>query len=68
MHDFDGHASPIQPEALERNFGIKTLTGMDSFSEQLISFHVKGCKASAEDLIYRYHSLLNTSSFNYRVD
>jgi hypothetical protein len=64
-YNFNGVRSTIQPIVLERNFGIKTLQGMDSFSKQLISFHLKNCEASAEDLMYRYHSLLNISSFNY---
>jgi glycoprotein-N-acetylgalactosamine 3-beta-galactosyltransferase len=63
-YDFDGYKSPTQPKHLESIFGIKTLRGMDSFSEQLVSFHLKNCVASAEDVMYRYHSLLNISSFN----
>lgn len=58
--DWDG-LDPSMPRYLESMFGIKLLKGMDSVSDQQISFHLKDdlktlkkLNLTVADLIYRY--------------
>ena len=40
-------------------YDVDTLGGMDAFSAQTSSFHLKRCQGRVEDLMHEYHSLLN---------
>lgn len=62
---FNGRKSPIKPDELKDKFGIDIANGIDSASEQQISFHLKDDKKALRaanhtiaDLIYRYHAFL----------
>jgi hypothetical protein len=56
---FNGHLSPIRPDAQEKRFGIKYLPGLAGASEQTVSFHLKDrIGGNITAMLYRYHALL----------
>lgn len=62
---FDGVMSPQRPRILRRMFGFGNVKGIDSCSEQRISFHLKSdqkqlrqMQGTMADLIVRYHAIL----------
>jgi len=55
LHKFNGK-SPERPGVLYKRFHVKTLTGMDAYSAQTVSFHLKDCNGGVIESIYRYQS------------
>jgi len=55
LHKFDGRA-PERPGVLYKTFNVKTPTGMDAYSAQTVSFHLKDCNGGVIESIYRYQS------------
>ena len=43
-------------------YDVKKLVGMDAFSAQTISFHLKRCQGRVKDLMHEYHNFLNMES------
>ena len=52
----------IGPRQISLMYDVKTLVGMDAFSAQTISFHLKRCQGRVKDLMHEYHNFLNMES------